>query len=238
MKKSWLALCFLLLFTGCQHSPIGNQVVIDWVDFIKWDGTSYDGIHSGVLSDEDFIGEKVGTVQFKVADNVTNPNYKTKDGDAAFHEKGTEIFAIKGAPHLLAVKSSHIINGYQVYFAHEETEYQWHFRDMPLEQVIKIEIYQSPRANNEQYHLLTSLTSSDEIEKFLELLRESKETPDFQPRMGNGDPTYYEMVFYIDGEPIANKYQLLFDGVTYYWYPWDTSIISEDIGLFLSSPVN
>lgn len=87
---------FSFLLTGCRSTPIGGRAVIDWVDFIKWDGKEYNGIHSGVLANENYVGEKIGTVKFKVTDNVTNPEYKVKDGDAAFHEKGTEIFKIKG----------------------------------------------------------------------------------------------------------------------------------------------
>jgi hypothetical protein len=238
MKKYCLSICFLLLLAGCQHSLFRGNAVIDWVDFIKWDGISYDGIRSGVLSDETFIGEKIGTVQFKVSDNVTNPNYKTKNGDAAFHEKGTEIYSIKGAPHLLAVKSEHTINGYDVYFAREDTEYKWHFKDMPMDRVTKVEIYQSPTVNNEQYDLISNLNNAGEVREFLNLLQNSEEKPDFQPNMENGDPTYYEMIFYIDGEPIAYKYNLAFDGATYFWYPWDTSVISGEIGSFLDSPNN
>src|SRR3954465_11272913 len=113
MRKSIsLLILVIIILAGCKSSPFGQNAVIDWVDFIKWNGKMYDGIYSGVLADEQYIGEKLGEVKFKVADNVSNPEYKTKNGDAAFHEKGSEIFTIKGHPDLLAVKSSRAINGY------------------------------------------------------------------------------------------------------------------------------
>lgn len=81
--KKWSILIFisiLLLLSGCRLSAFGGQVVIDWIDFIHIDGKEYYGIHSGVLADISFVGEKIGTVKFKVTDNVKNPSYKIKTG--------------------------------------------------------------------------------------------------------------------------------------------------------------
>ncbi|WP_252501761.1 hypothetical protein [Sporosarcina sp. Marseille-Q4943] len=230
-KRSMLTfILILLLLSGCRLSAFGGQVVIDWVDFIHLDGKEYNGIHSGVLADESFIGEKVGTVKFKVADNVKNPSYKIRDGDAAFHEKGTEIFQIKDHPHLIAVKDTHSVNGYRVYFSRDDIKYQWHFRDMPLEKVERIEVYQTdPPAGNQ---LIFELTKSEDIKGFLQLLVDSEENPNFRPNNASVDPLFYEMFFYTD-EPIAYKYYLQFDGDTYFWNPWDTSIISDEIQMFI-----
>lgn len=232
MKKRslFVFILILLLLTGCRPSAFGGQIVIDWVDFIHFDGKEYNGIHSGVLADKSFIGDKIGTVKFKVADNVKNPSYKIRDGDAAFHEKGTEIFQIKDHPHLIAVKDTHSVNGYSVYFSRDDSDYQWHFKDMPIEKVKTIEIYQTdPPTNNK---LISKLTKSVKINSFLQLLVNSEENPNFQPNRGSGDPIFYEMIFYTD-EPIAYKYYLQFDGETYYWSPWDTSIVSDEIQMFI-----
>lgn len=232
--KKWSLLIFvliLMLLSGCRPSAFVGQSVIDWVDFIHINGKEYDGIHSGVLADESFIGEKVGTVKFKVADNVKNIHYKIRDGDAAFHEKGTEIFQIKDHPHLLAVKDDRAINGFRVYFSRDEdSEYQWHFKDMPLEKVVRIEIYQNdPPAGKK---LTSKLTKSEEIDGFLQLLVDSEENPNFQPYSGSADPIFYEMFFYTD-DPIAYKYYMQFDGETYFWNPWDTSILSDEIQMYI-----
>ncbi|MFC5605066.1 hypothetical protein [Sporosarcina koreensis] len=232
--KKWSMLIFisiLLVVSGCRPSAFGGQVVIDWVDFIHIDGKEYDGIHSGVLADESFVGDKVGTVKFKVADNVKNTSYKIRDGDAAFHEKGTEIFQIKDHPHLIAVKNDRAINGYRVYFSRDnDIEYHWNFKDMPIEKVERIEIYQTdPPAGN---IMISKLTKDEDVNSFLQLLVNSEENPNFQPNRGNADPIFYEMIFYTD-EPIAYKYYMQFDGETYFWSPWDTSIISNEIQMFI-----
>ncbi|MCC3355710.1 hypothetical protein [Bacillus sp. REN16] len=229
-RSMFILVCILLLLTGCRSTPFGGHSIIDWVDFIKMDGKEYNGIHSGVLADEQFVGEKIGSVKFKVADNVTNPSYKIRDGDAAFHEKGTEIFKIKDQPHLIAVKDTHSINGYRVYYSKDDIEYQWHFKNMPIEKVKRIEIYQvyTPLGNKQ----VSKLTKNAEVKSFLQLLENSKTDPNFQPDTEKGDPIYYEMIFYTD-EPIAYKYNMQFDGSVYFWHPWDTAILPDGIKMFM-----
>jgi hypothetical protein len=57
MKKWGLFIILLIVLTGCRSTPFDGHSVIDWVDFIKWDCIEYDGIYSGVLADEKYIGE-------------------------------------------------------------------------------------------------------------------------------------------------------------------------------------
>lgn len=239
MKKWSMFILLFTLVTGCQSTAIDSpkdllpntHVEIDWVDFLKWEGIEYNGIHSGVLADKTHIGEKLGEIQFKVADNISNSSYKIKDGDAAFHEKGTAIYAINGYPNLLAVESTHAINGYEVYYSTEETKYEWHFKDMPLEKVRKIEIHQA--YTPEGTTLVNGINNKEEVDRFLDILEKSEENPNFQPDTLEKDPAYYHMIFYTDG-PIAYKYGMQFDGTTFYWHPWDTSILSEEISSFLN----
>ncbi|MFB3165083.1 hypothetical protein ABLO26_27370 [Neobacillus sp. 179-J 1A1 HS] len=230
MKKWGLFIILLILLTGCRSTPFDGHAVIDWVDFIKWEGIEYNGIYSGVLADEKFIGEKLGTVKYKVADNVTNPNYKIRNGDAAFHEKGTEIFIIHGHSNLIAVKDASQINGYRVYYSRDATEQQWHFKNVPLDKVNKIEIYQP--YTSEGNKLLSTYTNHEELKHILELLKNSEESPNFSPNTEKGDPDYFQIVLYTD-QPIAYKSDLQFDGATYYWYPWDPAILSNEIETYL-----
>ncbi|WP_042455518.1 hypothetical protein [Neobacillus dielmonensis] len=230
MKRLVLFVIGVFFLTACRSTPFGSHTIIDWVDFLKWDGKEYLGIYDGVLSDEKYIGEKVGTVKFKVADNVNNPSYKTKDGDAAFHPKGTEIYSINGYPNLLAVKSSSDLNGYRVYYSNDDMEYQWHYKDMPSNEVTRIEFYHL--YTDEGTQKIAEFNQQEERQKLLQLLKDSQESPNFQPDTSQGDPLYYEMVFYTD-RPIAYKYDLQFDGSTFFWHPWDTSILGDEIKTFI-----
>jgi hypothetical protein len=230
MKKWGLCILLLIVLTGCGNTPNGGHAVIDWVDFIKWEDIEYNGIYSGVLADEKYIGEKLGTVKYKVADNVTNPNYKIRNGDAAFHEKGTQIFTIKGLANLIAVKDFRQINLYSVYYSRDATEQQWHFKNVPLDKVNKIEIYQPYTSLGNK--ILSTFTNHEELTHILELLKNSKESPSFSPNTEKGDPDYFQIVLYTD-EPIAYKFDVQYDGATYYWYPWDTAILSNEIETYL-----
>jgi len=225
-----VSILLILILTGCRSSPFGQHVVIDWVDFIKWKGKTYDGIYSGALADKTFIGEKLGEVKFKVADNVTNPEYKIRNGDAAFHEKGTEIFKIKGNPNLLAVKSSQAINGYKIYFSSDDIVYKWQFPDLPIEKVNRIEIYKAyvPDAPKP----IAEIKNPEQVSLFLQILKSSQTSPNFQPNTVKGDPDTYHMVLFT-GAPVAYMYDLHFDGNTYFWYPSEPSILSNDIQTFL-----
>ncbi|MCD7036448.1 hypothetical protein LRR81_19555 [Metabacillus sp. GX 13764] len=228
-KKRSTFFLLVVLLTGCGNLN-SHSSIIDWVDFIKWDGKDYAGIDSGVLADPSFIGEKVGMVKFKVDGNVTDSTYKTRNGDAAFHEKGTAIYKLKGQEDLLAVKNSRSINGYEVYFTTENARYHWRYKDMPAAKVKKIEIYQAYTADGTK--LLNTITNKSKVIRFLQLLEKGKTAPNFQPDTKKGDPLYYEMTFYT-GEPVAYKYSLLYDGKTYFWYPDDTAVLSQEIKDFI-----
>ncbi|MEH7613721.1 hypothetical protein [Gottfriedia acidiceleris] len=218
-----------LLLVACRFTPSESQSIIDWVDFVRWNGVEYYGIQSGILANEDFIDEKVGEVKFRVADHVTNPSYKIKDGDAAFHEKGTEIFSIKDNPELIALKDKTAINGYRIYYAKGTTDYKWYFKDVPIEIVDLIEIYQSYSTSAKKIY---EIKDKEKIVNFLDILKNGKEDSNFQPNNANKNPTQYEIILYTD-EPIAYKYNMEFGGINCCWHPWVTSILSNEIGKFI-----
>ncbi len=82
----------LILQFGCDKSV----AVIDWVDFIKFNDITYLGGRDvqATFTEEDLY--YFDEIKFKVADNVNNPNYQSKNGDAAFLERGTLIYSISG----------------------------------------------------------------------------------------------------------------------------------------------
>ncbi|MBS4174254.1 hypothetical protein [Bacillus sp. FJAT-49736] len=227
MRKMWLVLLLLLTLSGCTNTTT-THIAIDWVDFIKWNGKIYKGIYTKVLSDEKYLGKKIGEVKFKVADNIDDPNYQIKDGDAAFHKKGTPIYSIEGNPQSLAVKDSNVVHGYRVYSVRTSL----HFKDLPLSKVNRIEIYKGiespdgPKRTKE-------IKESDIIKRFLHILSNGSEQPNFSPNTDKGDPISYDMVFYTD-ESIAYNFWLQYDGVHYFWAPWDTNILSNEIEEFIN----
>ena len=95
-----IAVIVVMLLGGCSRfnpDSFGQSSTIDWVDFVKLHGKSYTGTFQSVIGDAAAVTPQVvGEVSFKVAEVVTNPSYRTKDGDAAFLDIGTKLYRVDG----------------------------------------------------------------------------------------------------------------------------------------------
>jgi hypothetical protein len=92
---------FLLAGCGGGLGPFGSVTHIDWIDFIMFDGITYVapaqyGAATGRPLRESDLGSEFARVTFKLDGNVRDPGYVTRDGDAAFIEPGTPVYAVKG----------------------------------------------------------------------------------------------------------------------------------------------
>jgi hypothetical protein len=96
--RSAVGLHALLFITGCQlPGSTTCNTSIDWVNFIQVGSTQYvAGPGWSVALQEGDLGPVYAKVKFKVSGNVCDPNYKLKDGDAAFLDSGTEIYQVNG----------------------------------------------------------------------------------------------------------------------------------------------
>lgn len=71
-------------------------IEIDWVDFIVLNDINYYRTYMDIYKlKKHKVGEVIGEVEFNVANNIDNPKYEVKNGDAAFLEKGTKIYKLK-----------------------------------------------------------------------------------------------------------------------------------------------
>jgi len=89
----------LLILGGCQVSGSGQRCTaqIDWVDFVQVGSTQYlAGTRTAPTIQESDLGPVVATVKYRLSGNVCDPNYRPKDGDAAFLDPGTPIYQIRG----------------------------------------------------------------------------------------------------------------------------------------------
>lgn len=96
-----LPLLFIALLTvpgmiSCTTSTSGR--VIDWVNFIHFGGITYLAVapKPGRAINAGDLGPIFAKVQFKLEGNVQNPEYQSKDGDAAFLDAGTSVYTLKG----------------------------------------------------------------------------------------------------------------------------------------------
>lgn len=101
--KAAVGLLAVILIAACQlpgSAPNCSNAQIDWVNFIQIGSTQYvAGLTQApaVLQDTD-LGPVYAQVKFKVSGNVCDPNYRLKDGDAAFLDAGTPIYQVNGQP--------------------------------------------------------------------------------------------------------------------------------------------
>jgi hypothetical protein len=95
------AVATVLLIVAC-HLPGSTSTCnaqIDWVNFIQVGSTQYvAGPESPTILQKSDLGPVNAHVKFKVSGNVCDPNYRLKDGDAAFLDAGTPIYQVKGHP--------------------------------------------------------------------------------------------------------------------------------------------
>ena len=91
-----------LLFTAACQLPGSSSscnAQIDWVNFIQIGSTQYvAGPPTTTVLQESDLGAIYAHVNFKVSGNVCDPNYRLKDGDAAYLDAGTPIYQVNGHP--------------------------------------------------------------------------------------------------------------------------------------------
>ena len=223
-KFTWIGL-LLVFLAGC--SKFEQSVIIDWVDFMKFNDTMYTNSYSKELASEQYLGEVVSTVKFKLDENVTNTFYKSKNGDAAYLEKGTKIYEVIGVEGVYAVKDArNSINGYQIYEENGDSR----FEKVEQSDIHKIEIHEMLPTGG--YRFVKSLENKADIQSFLTLLNTSEVNLNFEPNNDKQDPFYFSVLFYHDG-PIVDSYTICFDGTTYYWFPFETAILTEEMATYL-----
>ena len=112
-------LAALAFLAGCQvpgTQPVCNSS-IDWVNFIQVGSSQYvAGPSSPTVLQETDLGPVYSHTRFKVSGNVCDPNYRLKDGDAAFLEPGTPVYQVSGraATEELAARFNGSILAYRV----------------------------------------------------------------------------------------------------------------------------
>jgi hypothetical protein len=99
-----LSLITILAMTACTPFSDGcPDAEIKWMDVLKINDIKYQ--HDFVEEPEGFTpvkGKKIGEVSYQMADNACS-GHKTRNGDAAFLQKGTDIYEVKGYPSSLMV---------------------------------------------------------------------------------------------------------------------------------------
>ncbi|WP_026575620.1 hypothetical protein [Bacillus sp. UNC438CL73TsuS30] len=104
VKNTVLIIIFTVILTSCDKAVFNNgcpDSIIEWVDVLMMNNIKYQhyfpepGIEKVSVSLEK--GKEIGKVTYKMADSACS-DYQMKNGDAAYLEKGTPIYKLKGYP--------------------------------------------------------------------------------------------------------------------------------------------
>lgn len=77
-------------------------IQIDWVDVVKINDITYQTSHPRQEVPATEIGDEISVVYFSMSEQVSNPHYRIKNGDATFLPKGTKLYSIKSDDHSVA----------------------------------------------------------------------------------------------------------------------------------------
>lgn len=108
-KKYLLITSILLLFCIVVYGFLDfklrteTNVEIEWSDSVIINGIPYYNIENKQIESDSLIGNKIGEVLFNVSENIHDPNYIFKNGDATFLEVGTPIYLVKNNENAVAV---------------------------------------------------------------------------------------------------------------------------------------
>lgn len=226
MRK--LILCILIISVaaacGNKQTPENTEQTsvthIEWVDFVKVADAQYEALYTAAISDDQYIGDQIGEVVFKVDGNIEDEHYRIENGDAAYWKEGTALYAVKENPDLLAIKDKEAINGYRLY-QNRQSEEKWLFEHVNQDSLEKVEV----REEGEQKPVQV-LTDEAEISELIDLL-EDGQTREGDPGMID-EMDMYELIFDTGG-PTVNYYPLFHDEGEWYWMPWDEEKLSDDI---------
>ena len=100
MRFGLASVAALLVLSSCGLPGVGGPCTaqIDWVDFIQVGSAQYVAGQGGPTIQDGDMGPVFAHVKHQLSGNVCDPNYRPKDGDAAFLEPGTPIYQVNGHP--------------------------------------------------------------------------------------------------------------------------------------------
>lgn len=90
-----------------ETTALITHILVDWMDFVRVNGKTYDGAWENKEVDESRIGEKLGEILYKVKSYYESEEElhqaDKRDFTAAFRPIGCEIFSVKDDENSIAV---------------------------------------------------------------------------------------------------------------------------------------
>lgn len=241
-----LFLLMLIMITSCDSVRLNTKgnANLNWGSFIHIDDRRYRGDFNLVLTDPSKIGNKIGVVEFNTSKNVSNPEYRVRNGDSAFLEEGSKVYAIKGYPDYsyIAAESKdpmHNFMGYEVFRLewsksgkplHLNVAQNVKFEEISNGNLKKIEVYinNSDTLGGYYWKLVNEVTNRENINNFFSILNQSKpfnrENADIKMDIAKE----YRVVFYTD-EPFGYRFPMFYHKGLFFWRHSGHKKIPNDI---------
>ncbi|WP_442600212.1 hypothetical protein [Neobacillus sp. D3-1R] len=162
----------IVLLTSC--SPVDAirgcpDGIIEWVDMVMVNDIKYE--HHFPEPNKENIpltiekGDKLGEVTYKMADNACS-NHQMKNGDAAYLEKGTPIYALKGYP-----KSFLVLANDKVYVADQNKKAKTAGELFPMKNLVK-NIYFESTEDGSRIHTFSESSKEEFLNAWYSLTLE------------------------------------------------------------------
>lgn len=135
MKRLIILLLLSTFLSSCNLSIGCPDGEIEWVDLLRMDDVTYqhnfEDAPDEPLTTQVEKGDPIGKVTYKMADNACS-DHKMRNGDAAYLEKGTTVYAVKGYPSSLMVVAND-----KVYIADRKKEAKTIGDIYPIKDLVK-----------------------------------------------------------------------------------------------------
>lgn len=203
------------------------------------------------MTDPSKIGEQLGEVEFNTSKNVSNPEYRIRNGDAASTEEGSKIYSIKGYPDLsyVTAESNDPItnfNGYKIFRldwklniwgkpTKLDVTQKVKYKDIPKDQIKQIDVYlnDSDALGEYNWKMVNQIVEPESIKQFISIL--DKGQP-FDRRKSNIQVHLLKeyRVILKTSEPLGYRFAILQHDKVYFWRPWESYMLPREIKLFLN----
>lgn len=157
-----------LFLTSCSSYSFIKEcpprAIIEWVDMVMINDIKYESSVPDAGEEQPVVekGKKIGEVQYKMADDACT-NHKTKNGDAAYLEKGTSIYEMKGYPSALAVVADN-----RIFISVQNQNAKSAKELLPLQSLVK-NIYIESTEDGSRLHTFSETSKNQFIEAWYQL---------------------------------------------------------------------
>lgn len=112
LKLLLIVLCLILCLLSCTNvgqestdtAPTNITAIVDWIDFVKFNGQSYAIDQNAKTVSEDSLGDFLGCIENTVPFEIENyESYTVPDNASPSRAVGSEIYAVTDDENAIAV---------------------------------------------------------------------------------------------------------------------------------------